>query len=250
MLANLRHAGPAAPAAPSGGRSGLGRVAFLLMKLLRQLEMRIESLLDGAAGMVFRGPLHPLELASRLLREADLHTREGSHGPVAPNQFLLQLPVDKNTNDEEIGLVMAELERLVDAGGLERGWRMAGTTTVRFQIEPGLGQGSIRCTVGEAAGPRSPWSRLRGDQTLDVCVNQAVLGRDQGADVVVANDTTSRAHALIWTVSGQTFVKDLGSANGTAVNGARIGGSPVELVTGSILVLGEAGFRFEDLINA
>jgi hypothetical protein len=49
-----------------------------------------------------------------------------------------------------------------------------------------------------------------------------VLGRGRGADVVLAEPTISRAHAAIgWERDEGFFVQDLGSTNGTLVNGAR-----------------------------
>ena len=49
-----------------------------------------------------------------------------------------------------------------------------------------------------------------------------VIGRGRGADAVVPEPTISRAHAAIgWERSEGFFVQDLGSTNGTLVNGQR-----------------------------
>ncbi|MFT5442032.1 MAG: pSer/pThr/pTyr-binding forkhead associated (FHA) protein [Myxococcota bacterium] len=48
-----------------------------------------------------------------------------------------------------------------------------------------------------------------------------VVGRGRGADVVLAEATISRAHAAIGYDEGAFFVQDLGSTNGTMVNGAK-----------------------------
>ncbi len=49
-----------------------------------------------------------------------------------------------------------------------------------------------------------------------------VIGRGRGADAVVPEPTISRAHAAIgWEASEGFFVQDLGSTNGTIVNGTR-----------------------------
>lgn len=220
------------------------------MKLLRQLEMRIESLLDGAAGLVFRGPLHPLELVSKLMREADLHTRPGAHGLLAPNLFSLGLHGDHSTTGAGIDRIVGELERLVDLSAFERGWRMPGPTKVTVHIDPTIGHGTVTCVAEIVPGPRPAWAGLRAEESFPVTVNQAVVGRDTTSDVVLANDTISRRHALVWTEAGQTFVRDLGSANGTEADGAPVGATPVEIGNGSIITLGEAGYRFEDLLHA
>ena len=48
-----------------------------------------------------------------------------------------------------------------------------------------------------------------------------VIGRGRGADVVIAEPTMSRAHAAIGYDGEGFFVQDLGSTNGTRVNGTR-----------------------------
>jgi len=48
-----------------------------------------------------------------------------------------------------------------------------------------------------------------------------VIGRGRNADLVLNEATISRAHALFGYEGFQAFVQDLGSTNGTLVNGAR-----------------------------
>jgi pSer/pThr/pTyr-binding forkhead associated (FHA) protein len=48
-----------------------------------------------------------------------------------------------------------------------------------------------------------------------------VIGRGRGADVVIAEPTISRAHAAVGFCVEGFFVQELGSTNGTLVNGAR-----------------------------
>jgi pSer/pThr/pTyr-binding forkhead associated (FHA) protein len=48
-----------------------------------------------------------------------------------------------------------------------------------------------------------------------------VIGRGRGADIVIAEPTMSRAHAAIGFDGSHFFVQDLGSTNGTRVNGSR-----------------------------
>ena len=65
---------------------------------------------------------------------------------------------------------------------------------------------------------------LRGFyEGLEVPVDRdwLVIGRGRGADVVLAEPTISRAHAAIGFEEKGFFVQDLGSTNGTLVNGAR-----------------------------
>jgi pSer/pThr/pTyr-binding forkhead associated (FHA) protein len=63
------------------------------------------------------------------------------------------------------------------------------------------------------------------------------VGRSLGADIVVADEAVSRTHAT-FRVDGQTLVvEDLGSSNGTLVNGEPID-SPCRLAPGDIVTVG------------
>jgi pSer/pThr/pTyr-binding forkhead associated (FHA) protein len=48
-----------------------------------------------------------------------------------------------------------------------------------------------------------------------------VIGRGRGADLVIFEPTISRAHAAVGYREGGFFVQDLGSTNGTFLNGSR-----------------------------
>lgn len=79
---------------------------------------------------------------------------------------------------------------------------------------------------------------------LEVPVNQdwMVIGRGRTADVVLSDPTISRAHAAIGYEGGDFFVQDLGSTNGTRVNGAREPRTPLR--DGDELQLGKLLLRF------
>lgn len=76
---------------------------------------------------------------------------------------------------------------------------------------------------------------------VPVDCNWLVIGRGRGADVVLAEPTISRAHAAIGHDDAGFFMQDLGSTNGTRVNGARE--ARVKLVDGDELHLGKLQLR-------
>jgi pSer/pThr/pTyr-binding forkhead associated (FHA) protein len=85
---------------------------------------------------------------------------------------------------------------------------------------------------------------LRGFyEGLEVPVDRdwVVIGRGRGADIVIAEPTMSRAHAAIGFDGERFFVQDLGSTNGTRVNGSPEQKSPLK--DGDDLQLGKLLLR-------
>jgi hypothetical protein len=72
---------------------------------------------------------------------------------------------------------------------------------------------------------------------------ELVIGREDTCDVVLANPLVSRRHARVWPSNGRYGVEDLGSSNGTYINGQRIT-TAVEIRDGDRLTLGDAELRF------
>ncbi len=68
-----------------------------------------------------------------------------------------------------------------------------------------------------------------------------VIGRGRTADVVIAEPTISRAHAAIGFDDEGFFMQDLGSTNGTRVNGTRE--ARIGLACGDELQLGKLRLR-------
>jgi len=72
----------------------------------------------------------------------------------------------------------------------------------------------------------------------------AVIGRDASNPIALDRDTTSsRRHAQITDQGGVFHLQDLGSSNGTYVNGARVTDTP--LSPGDEIAIGGTRFRFE-----
>lgn len=82
-------------------------------------------------------------------------------------------------------------------------------------------------------------------QIIPLDKTEYFLGRDLNSDIVVNDSEVSRKHSKIY-VFGQGFViEDLGSTNGTFVNGQRISG-PHNLIPGELIALGDqTTFVFE-----
>jgi pSer/pThr/pTyr-binding forkhead associated (FHA) protein len=75
-------------------------------------------------------------------------------------------------------------------------------------------------------------------------MGSAVIGREATNGVPLDRDTTaSRRHAQITDQGGGYVIQDLGSANGTFVNGSRVTEGPLQ--PGDEVSIGGTRFRFE-----
>jgi hypothetical protein len=215
------------------------------MSLARGLERRLERLMDGIAARLFGGKIHPVEIGERLVREADLALVEAETGPIAPNRYSLVLggvPGDAKA----LGPVQRELEEVVEQTSWERGWRLEGPALVRMEIRKGS-ETSVRISAGREPGERPAWCKLLpagGHDPIEVTHNRAVVGRSGTADVHVADPEVSRRHALLWREAGATWIVDLGSANGTFLNGSRVT-EPTPVAPGDLLEFGPGSFVLE-----
>ncbi|HEX6985731.1 MAG TPA: FHA domain-containing protein, partial [Planctomycetaceae bacterium] len=75
--------------------------------------------------------------------------------------------------------------------------------------------------------------------------DEAVIGRHPDCEVHLESTMVSRRHARVFRESGRLMVEDLGSGNGTFVNGGRVVG-PTPLRDGDRLKVGPVLLRFED----
>ena len=82
-----------------------------------------------------------------------------------------------------------------------------------------------------------------GDREIALAAGEHVLGRSGDATILIDDVGVSRHHARI-TIRGQSAtLLDLGSKNGTIVNGSSVQG-PVDLTDGAVIVLGATALKF------
>jgi len=213
--------------------------------LARKLETRLEQLVDGLSAAIFRGGIHPVDLAGRVVRQADLSVFEGELGLEIPNDFTLRMHPDDLAVAIDIDALEAELTHALAHTAAERGWRTGGPPSVTVVTDARVAAGAPQCETTAAPGRLTPWGWLiavRGSEFHELGDNRIMVGRGTDSDVVISDPETSRRHARIIRRAGQIWVADAGSANGTLVNGVRVGRQPHEVKAGDHIVFGSAGF--------
>lgn len=109
----------------------------------------------------------------------------------------------------------------------------------------------MRTGVGLVRGQRKKdhvWNLVveRGPKELrgvNIAVSGPVIvGRSPGADIVIGAGYVSARHARFTLMGQNLFVEDLGSTNGTSVNGQRIAG-PTALKSKDTVTIGDVDIR-------
>ena len=73
----------------------------------------------------------------------------------------------------------------------------------------------------------------------------ATIGRSPASDIVLPDDYVSQTHARVFARKQFLYIEDLGSTNGTLIDGRRIEGEH-QIKPGQEIVLGDTVFRFEE----
>ena len=219
------------------------------MGVLDRFERRLDRLVSGAFARAFKAEVQPVEIASALQRECDDKAAIVGRGrTMVPNDFRVELgPTDYERLVTYAAPLSVELADMVREHAGEQGYALVGPVEVRLDRSDDLETGVFR-VVSEAvpgelpATPLLPDVRLEvGGRRIPLTSDQTILGRGSEADVQLDDVGVSRRHALI-RLTPVPVVTDLGSTNGTVVDGLQV--DDAELHDGSTLVLGSTTLTF------
>lgn len=232
------------------------------MGLLDNVERGIERMVRGAFSSGSSGRVEPLELAIALRRELDEKSMTLAQGrTLAPNVFTARLSDEDFARAQEWGAPLAEeLCDVVIKHARSQSYTLHGPVRVSFTRDSSLKPGSLEIDSAteksNAAGPRQPQppaprqSPTRMQPVLDIdgqrySLNAAsvVLGRSSEADILVDDTGVSRRHLEIRTEGGTVRAVDLGSTNGSYVNGQKVQGETI-LTDGSTIAMGRTRIIF------
>ncbi len=216
---------------------------------LKGFERRLERMVEGAFAVAFKSGLRPVELGRRLTREMDNNRSVGVKGqPVAPNSFTFWIGPE---DDQQFADVYDSLEReLADAArehARDEGYRFMGPVEIEFQVDQKRRAGTfevearLRSGDGSGGGPGSLVLPTGDRFTLTQAI--VTVGRMAECNLVLADPNVSRNHAEIRPEGDGYKVVDLGSTNGTKINGIRV--QEHVLSDGDEVAFGNTVLRFE-----
>ncbi len=232
------------------------------MGILDNVERGLERMVRGAFSTGSRSQVQPVEIASGLRRELDNRSITLSQGrTLAPNVFTARLSDSDFALAQEWGATLAEeLCDVVIKHVNSQNYTLQGPVRVSFTRDSDLKPGNFEIdssTEKQQAGPRRPAAPnvpsrqpTKYQPILDIDgrryslnAGSVVLGRSSEADILIDDTGVSRRHLEIRTGQGNARAVDLGSTNGSYVNGQRVHGD-LELTDGSVITMGRTRITF------
>ncbi len=213
---------------------------------LQGFERRLERFVEGTFARVFRSGLQPIEIGRRLAREIDLRRAVAPRGVLAPNAFKVLLSSTDRARFEPIEEeLVKELVQVAKDHASQEGYTLLGPVSVEIATDASLRPGTL--LVAGNMVPEEGVASVTLPDGRRVLLEGGTLsiGRLPECDLAVADPNVSRHHAEVRRAAdGNWVVVDVGSTNGTRVNGQRIGGSH-QLQSGDEITVGSTNLRFE-----
>ena len=221
------------------------------MGLLDSFEKGLERAVNGAFAKTFKSGLQPIEITSALRRELDTTAAVVARDRIlVPNRFTVRLAPGDFERMTAIGpTLIDELSRLVQQHAAAQHYQFSGGITIDFEKDPSLTEGvlgvdsaSIKGTVVwtpvlDVAGKRYP-----------IVKSRTIIGRGSDADITVEDTGISRKHVEILWDGTRAEVNDLGSTNGSQLNGEPVHRAP--LPPDSVINIGRTRIVFRVLAQS
>ena len=210
------------------------------MGILDNLERGLERVVNGAFAKTFRSGLQPVEITAALRRELDTKAAVVSRDRIlVPNNFTVRLAPDDYERMTAMGATLTdELARLVTKHAAAQHYQFAGGIKISLRSDPTLAMGVVQVdsenvsgsvtwvAVLEIAGKRHPLNKSR-----------TVIGRGTEADITVDDSGISRKHVEVLWDGTRAQANDLGSTNGSKLNGQRLISAALE--ADSVITIGQ-----------
>lgn len=221
------------------------------MGLLDSFERGLERAVNGAFAKTFKSGLQPIEITSALRRELDTKAAVVARDRIlVPNQFTVRLsPVDHERMSSLGGALVDELTALVQQHAAAQGYQFAGGIAIELRNDPTLTEGMLRVDSVNVQG-RVTWTPVLdiNGKRYPVTQSRTVIGRGGDADITVDDTSISRKHVEILWDGSKAEVNDLGSTNGSELNGTKV--SRAQLPTDSVISIGRTRIVFRVLAQS
>lgn len=224
------------------------------MGIFDRFENAVEKGVNNAFSRVFKSGLKPVDINTAIRRAMDDNVRElSADRSVAPNHFVVRIsPADLTGLGEELTVLADELQQEATQYAEDQSYALLGPVTVEFEasenevsgqldVEASTRRGAAAPATAVSASPQHPIIEVDGEKWL-LTEPVTVIGRGSEADITVPDSGVSRRHLELRVTPTGVIATDLGSTNGTFVEGHRI--DAATLVDGNQIVIGRTRILF------
>jgi Protein of unknown function (DUF3662)/Inner membrane component of T3SS, cytoplasmic domain len=219
--------------------------------LLDNFERGLERAVNGAFAKTFRSGLQPVEVTSALKRELDTRAVVVARDRIlVPNKFTVLLsPADFSTMSEVGPSLIDEFILQVEQHATTQRYSFAGGISVSLKSNDKLAEGVVAIDSVSVKGAVAWTPVLEIDGTMHPLTGaRTIIGRGSEADITVDDTGISRKHVEILWDGKRGQAKDLGSTNGSKLNGVKLAKAPLD--PDSVIEIGRTRIVFRVLAQS
>ena len=201
-----------------------------------------------------RTGIRPIEIGRQIIAAMDNQAIE-QDGRVAQRYVVGLHKSDLAALSDALKPLMSELRQAIANHAKFESYNIAGEADVVLEEDVAQRIGSCVVTVGNTATtPREPIAQQLAVKPAAVVLadgsrhpldgDLVTIGRQASCTIVIADNNISRVHARFRVGDNAWTIEDLGSTNGTKVNGVLIT-EPTLLSHGQLIALGSLQLHFE-----
>ncbi len=221
------------------------------MGLLDNFERGLERVVNGAFAKTFKSGLQPIEITSALRRELDTTAAVVARDRIlVPNSFTVRLNHTDYERMVALGQTLIdELTQLVQQHATAQRYSFSGGISISLHDDRSLTQGMIEISSVNVKGTVA-WTPILdiAGKRYPLTHSHTVIGRGSDADITVDDSGISRKHVEILWDGTRAQVNDLGSTNGSMLDGRRVTKAP--LPPDSVIDIGRTRIVFRVLAQA
>lgn len=221
------------------------------MGLLDSFERGLERAVGGAFAKTFKSGVQPVEVSAALRRELDTKAAVVSRDRIlAPNDLTVRLSSPDFQRMSSLGeTLIDELTELVQKHAAAQRYTFPGGIRISLVDDSSLSEGVVRVESASVKGSVVWMPVLDIDGTRHpITRSRTVIGRGSDADITLDDSGTSRKHIEILWNGERGQVNDLGSTNGSLLNGERF--TQAALPPDSVIEIGRTRILFRVLARA
>jgi hypothetical protein len=230
------------------------------MSWFARIEEACAAFIEQTFARTFPSDLEPAHIARKLVSTMEARTTHEGDRAFAPSRYAVRVNSEDYERlkphqlylEEEWAALLDDMARLVSIA-------LVPPVVVRLHEDSAIVAGAVeidalsgeepeRAEVVRGASPKTFCLRMVRGLPVDAVYplrERVAIGRSKSNDIVIGDPRVSREHARIEAQNNETVLIDLGSTNGTLVDGRKVSGR-VRLHRGNVITLGNTSLRFEE----